>query len=50
MKSKCANFACVLLDQYDNKCVLKEFQKLICFLGNRHIEKGIVLECRRLIY
>ena len=49
-KSKCANLACVLLDQLDNKCTLKEFQKLICFPGNWDFKKCIVLECRRFIY
>ena len=34
MKSKCANFACVLLDQWNSICILNEFQNLICFLGN----------------
>ena len=29
MKYKCDNFACVMLDQQDKICALKEFQRLI---------------------
>ena len=39
MKSKCANFACALLDQYDNLYTLKEFQNLICFPGKLTFQK-----------
>ena len=47
MKSKCANFSCALLD---NICTLKKCQKLICFPGNCHFKKYIVLDCTRFIY
>ena len=36
MKSKCANFACVLLDQWDNIYTVKIFQNLFVFLESRH--------------
>ena len=42
MKSKCANFACVLLYQMDDICTSKEFQKFICFPGNRHLKKNVL--------
>ena len=50
MKSKCANFACVLLDQQGNICTLKKFQKLICFPGKLTFKKCIVLECGTVVY
>ena len=39
MKSKCANFARVLLDQQDNICTFKKFQKFICFSGKLTFQK-----------
>ena len=39
MKSECANFACVFLDQQDNICTFKKFQKLICFPGKLTFQK-----------
>ena len=38
MKSKCANFACVLLDQKGNIYTLKNSKNLFVFLKNWHFK------------